>query len=69
MTTSVTIINHGPLDISVCPTDGTGATIEIERSTVTPTQTRTIHVWKVHGIRITEIDPTAPTTQQVGHGG
>jgi hypothetical protein len=67
MTTSVTILNHGPDSISVAPIDDSGNPAEVERQTVAPNGiSRPIYVYANRNIHVAESKPcVAPQVASV----
>lgn len=64
MTTSVTILNHGPYSISVAPIDDSGNTNEAERQTVQPHGiSRQLYVYGNRNIHVAESKPLAEPTK------
>lgn len=60
MTTSVTILNHGPDWISVAPIDNAGETIETERQTIQPSAiSRPVYVYNNRHVHVMEVKPLA----------
>lgn len=60
MTTSVTILNHGPDSISVAPVDDGGSPIESERQTVAPNGfSRAVYVYNNRNVHVAESKPLA----------
>lgn len=60
MTTSVTILNHGPDAVSVAPIDDSGNPVESERQTVPPFGiSRQVYVYDNRNIHVAEAKPLA----------
>lgn len=60
MTTSVTILNHGPDSVSVAPIDDSGNPSENERQTVAPNSiSRAVYVYANRNIHVAESKPTS----------
>ena len=57
MTTSVTILNHGPDNVSVAPVNDSGVVVEAERSTVVPGTIKTLYVYGNRNIHVSESKP------------
>jgi hypothetical protein len=58
MTTSVTILNHGPDSVSVAPINDAGETVESERQTVQPNGiSRQITVYDNRHVHVAESKP------------
>lgn len=58
MTTSVTILNHGPDSVSVAPINDAGEAVETERQTVQPNAiSRPVYVYDNRNIHVAESKP------------
>lgn len=58
MTTSVTVLNHGPDSVSVAPVNDSGEPIESERQTVPPNGiSRQVYVYDNRNIHVAEVKP------------
>lgn len=59
MTTSVTILNHGPDAVSVAPVDDAGQPNEAERQSVQPKSIATLYVYGNRNLHVAEAKPLA----------